>query len=247
MPDLAGKVALVTGGSRGIGAAIAIRLATDGADVALTYHSKAEQADVVAKQIRSVGRRALTIAADSADPAAVAGSVATTVSELGQLDILVANAGIFPSGPLQDVTLEEVDQTLAIHVRSVFLAAQAAAPHLPDDVGRIISIGSCFADRVPVPDVTLYSMTKSALTGLTKGLARDLGPRRITANVVHPGPTDTDMNPADSPEADAERALIALGRYGTGADIAGMVAFLAGPDGAWVTGASLAVDGGFTA
>ncbi|NDL58260.1 SDR family NAD(P)-dependent oxidoreductase [Phytoactinopolyspora mesophila] len=246
MDKLSGKVALVTGGSRGIGAAIATRLASDGADVALTYRSAADKAADVAQQIAFEGARSLTLEADAADPAAVTESISKTVGEFGRLDILVTNAGIFPYGPLAQVTTEEIDQTLAVHVRGVFIAAQAAAAHMTDG-GRIISIGSCYAERVPVPDVTLYSMTKSALTGLTKGLARDLGPRGITANVVHPGPTDTDMNPADSPDAEAERTLTALGRYGTGADIAGMVSLLAGPDGAWVTGASIAVDGGYTA
>lgn len=246
MPALEGKVALVTGGSRGIGAAIARRLASDGADVALTYRTSKDKAGDVAHEIRSGGRRALALEADGADPDAVTESVARTAGELGRLDILVANAGIFPSGPLGDVTLQEVDQALAVHVRSVFLATQAAAARMPGG-GRIISIGSCFAERVPVAEITLYTMTKSALIGLTKGLARDLGPRGITANVVHPGPTDTDMNPADSPEAEAERAITALGRYGTGADVAGMVSFLAGPGGAWVTGASIAVDGGYAA
>ncbi|NED94697.1 3-oxoacyl-ACP reductase FabG [Phytoactinopolyspora alkaliphila] len=246
MPDLSGKVALVTGGSRGIGAAIATRLAHDGADVALTYHTAAGKAADVAAKLEADGGRALALEADSADPGSVVESVTRTVEELGSLDILVANAGIFAYGELADVTLDELDRMLAIHVRGVFLAAQAAAAHMTDG-GRIISIGSCFAERVPTPGVTLYSMTKSALTGLTKGLARDLGPRGITANVVHPGPTDTDMNPADSPEAETERAFTALGRYGTGSDIAGMVSFLAGPDGDWVTGASFAVDGGYTA
>ncbi|WP_129664864.1 SDR family NAD(P)-dependent oxidoreductase [Phytoactinopolyspora endophytica] len=246
MSDLSGKVALVTGGSRGIGAAIATRLARGGADVAFTYRSATRKADETADRIRAEGQKALPIEADSADPQAVTGSVATAVQALGRLDILVANAGIFPNGPLAEVTLNDVDQALAVHVRGVFLAAQAAATHMPDG-GRIISIGSCYAERVPTAGVTLYSMTKSALTGLTKGLARDLGPRGITANVVHPGPTDTEMNPADSPEAAEERAYTALGRYGTGDDVAGMVAFLAGGDGAWVTGASFAVDGGYAA
>ncbi|AYY12882.1 SDR family oxidoreductase [Actinobacteria bacterium YIM 96077] len=246
MPDLTGKVAVVTGGSRGIGAAIASRLAEDGADVVVTYRSRADEAATVVEKIESGGRRALALAADSADPQAVTWVIDETVRQLGRLDILVANAGVFPMGPLEEVTLDEVDSTLAVHVRGVFLAAQAAAAHMGDG-GRIISIGSCLAERVPVAGITLYSMSKSALTGLTKGLARDLGPRGITANVVHPGPTDTDMNPADSDEAADERALTALGRYGTPADVAGMVSYLAGGDGAWVTGASFAVDGGYGA
>jgi 3-oxoacyl-[acyl-carrier protein] reductase len=246
MPELADRVALVTGGSRGIGAATAIRLAEDGADVALTYLRTAEQADGVTDRIKAAGRRGLAIAADSADPAAVVSAVERTAAEFGRIDVLVNNAGIYPTGPIEQVTLEEIDVTLAIHVRAVLLAVQAALPHMPDG-GRIISIGSCYAERVPMPGVALYSMSKSALVGLTKGLARDLGGRGITVNVVHPGPTDTDMNPADGPEADSERALTALGRYGTGEDIAATVAHLAGEGGRWITGATIAVDGGYAA
>ncbi|MET0136064.1 MAG: SDR family NAD(P)-dependent oxidoreductase, partial [Kibdelosporangium sp.] len=239
MAQLGGKVALVTGGGRGIGAAIAHRLAADGADVALTYVRAADKAQEVVKSIEGLGRRAIAIQADSADPAAVVGSVDRTAAELGGLDILVNNAGIFAYGPLADVTPAEVDETLAVHVRAVFLATQAAVPHMGAG-GRVISIGSCWAQRVPVPNVTLYSMSKSALIGFTKGLAHDVAPLGITANVVDPGPTDTDMNPADAPHADAERAHTATKTYGTGADIAAAVAFLAGPDAKWITGTSVA-------
>jgi len=158
----------------------------------------------------------------------------------------VNNAGIFPSGPIEYVTLAEVDRTLAIHVRAAFLASQAAARHMGAG-GRIISIGSCYAERVPYAGVTLYAMSKAALIGLTKGLARDLGPRGITVNVVHPGSTDTDMNPADGPNADGERSLMAVGHYGSPEDIAATVAHLAGEGGRFVTGAAIAVDGGFAA
>ena len=184
MKELAGKVALVTGGSRGIGAAIARQLAQDGAAVALTYVSAAEKARAVAKQIDADGGRVLVIEADNADPGAVTAAVEQTVRELGRIDILVNNAGIFAGGPLEKMTLEQVDRTLAIDVRAVFLASQAAARHMSGD-GRIITIGSALAERVPGPGMTLYAMCKSALTGLTKGLARDLGPRGITATVVH--------------------------------------------------------------
>ncbi|HEX6977655.1 MAG TPA: SDR family oxidoreductase [Alphaproteobacteria bacterium] len=246
MAELEGKVALVTGGSRGIGAAIARRLAQDGADVALTYVSNADKAHAVVRAIEAVGRRGVAIAADSADPAAVVKAVERTVAEFGRLDILVNNAGIFPFGPLEAVTLEEIDRTLAIHVRAAFVAAQAAARHLGAD-GRIISIGSCLAERVPDPGVTLYAMSKSALNGLTKGLARDLGPRGITVNVVHPGPTDTDMNPANGPGADAQRRLLATGQFAGAEDIARTVAHLAGEGGRFITGASIAVDAGYAA
>ncbi len=246
MAPLSGKSALVTGGSRGIGAAIAKRLAKEGADVALTFESAADKARDVIGEIEAVGRRGLAMAADSADPDAVVGAVERTAAEFGRLDILVNNAGIFPNGPIEEVGLPEVDRTLAVHVRAVFLASQAAIRHMGPG-GRIISIGSCFAERVPYPGVSLYAMSKSALIGFTKGLARDLGARGITVNVVHPGSTDTDMNPASGPGADAERSLMALGRYASPDDIAAMVAHLAGEGGRFVTGASIAVDGGFAA
>ncbi|BFP55491.1 SDR family NAD(P)-dependent oxidoreductase [Streptomyces fimicarius] len=246
MPQLAGKVALVTGGSRGIGAATALRLAEEGADVALTYVSAADKAQEVVKSIEALGRKGLAIQADSADPAAVVRSVEQTAAELGRLDILVNNAGIFPYGPIEGVTLEEIDRTLAVHVRAVFLATQAAIPHLGHG-GRIISIGSCWATRVPVPDVTLYAMSKSALIGFTKGLAHDVASKGITANIVDPGPTVTDMNPDGTDEAEEERLRTAAKVLGAGADTAKAVAFLAGPDAQWITGTSLAVDGGYTA
>ncbi|MET8658120.1 SDR family oxidoreductase [Streptomyces griseus] len=246
MPQLAGKVALVTGGSRGIGAATALRLAEEGADVALTYVNAADRAQEVVTAIEALGRRGVAIRADSADPAAVVGSVERTVAELGGLDILVNNAGVFPYGPIEGVTLEEIDRTLAVHVRAVFLATQAAVPHLGHG-GRVISIGSCWASRVPVPDVTLYAMSKSALIGFTKGLAHDVAPKGITANIVDPGPTVTDMNPDGTDEAEEERLRTAAKVLGAGADTAKAVAFLAGPDAQWITGTSLAVDGGYTA
>ncbi|WP_097867654.1 SDR family NAD(P)-dependent oxidoreductase [Streptomyces sp. rh34] len=246
MPQLAGKVALVTGGSRGIGAATALRLAEEGADVALTYVSAADKAQEVVKAIEALGRRGLAIRADSADPAAVVRSVEQTAAELGRLDILVNNAGVFPYGPIEGVTLEEIDRTLAVHVRAVFLATQAAIPHLGHG-GRVISIGSCWANRVPVPDVTLYAMSKSALIGFTKGLAHDVAPKGITANLVDPGPTVTDMNPDGTDEAEEERLRTAAKVLGAGADTAKAVVFLAGPDAQWITGTSLAVDGGYTA
>ncbi|TSD85927.1 3-oxoacyl-ACP reductase FabG [Mycobacterium sp. KBS0706] len=246
MSGLSGKVALVTGGSRGIGAAIAERLAQDGADVALTYSASPDKAQAVVGRIEALGRRGLAIAADATDGKAVQAAVERTVAELGRIDILVNNAGVFPYGPFEEVGEDELDRVLAIHVRSSFLAAQAAARHMGHG-GRIISIGSCLADYAGGPNTTLYVMTKAALTGLTRGLARDLGPRGITSNIIHPGPTDTDMNPADGPGADGQRQGIALGHYGEAADVAAMVAHLAGEGGRWVTGASIAVDGGINA
>jgi 3-oxoacyl-[acyl-carrier protein] reductase len=240
------RTALVTGGSRGIGAGIARRLAADGFDVALTYLTGRDKAADVVADIEAAGRRALAIEADAADPRAVADAVETTVRTFGRIDVLVNNAGVFPYGPLEDVTLDEIDRTLAVHVRAVFVASQAAARHLPSG-GRIISIGSNLADRTPDAGMTLYAMSKSALGGFTRGLARDLGPRGITVNLVQPGNTDTDMNPADAPGADDARAAMALGHFGTPDDVAAVVAMLAGPGGAQLTGTTITVDGGSNA
>jgi 3-oxoacyl-[acyl-carrier protein] reductase len=244
MSTLNGKVALVTGGGRGIGAAIALRLAAEGADVALTYERNAEQAALVGKQIEAAGRRALVLAADSADPEAVRAAVDRTAAELGRLDILVNNAGVFLVGPVDGLGDDELDRTLAVNVRAPYLAAQAAARQLGEG-GRIISIGSNVARRAPFPGLALYSMSKTALVGLTKGLGRELGPRGITVNLVNPGPTDTDANPADGPNAGAIAGLTALGRYADPAEIAAVVAHLAGPDAGYVTGAVIDADGGF--
>lgn len=246
MQALLGSTALVTGGSRGIGAAIARRLAADGADVAVTYVTARERAEAVIAEVESMGRRGLAMRADSADSRAVVEAVEAVAGRLGHIDVLVNNAGIFPYGPPEQVGLDDLDRTLALHVRAVFLAAQAALAHMRDR-GRIISIGSSLTARVPAPGMTLYAMSKSALIGFTKGLARDVGARGITVNVVDPGSTDTDMNPADGEGAAAERALMAVGDYAKPAEIAAMVAHLAGAGGRFVTGASIAVDGGFAA
>lgn len=246
MKELASRVALVTGGSRGIGAAIAQRLAQEGAAVALTYARAADKAQTVAKQIDADGGRVLVIKADNADPAAVTAAVEQTVRELGRIDILINNAGIFIGGPLEEMTVEQLDRTLAVDVRAVFLASQAAARHMGEG-GRIITVGSALAERVPGPGMALYAMCKAALTGLTKGLARDLGPRGITVTVVHGGLIDTDMNPADGPGADFLRGVTALGRYGSVDDIAATVAHLASDAGRYVTGTAITVDGGFAA
>jgi len=246
MGELAGKVALVTGGSRGIGAAIAQRLAREGAAVAFTYVTAADKAQAVAKHIDADGGRALVIQADSADPGAVVAAVEQTVQELGRLDILVNNAGVFIGGPVEEATVYQADRLWAVDVRAVFVASQAAARHMGEG-GRIITIGSALADRVPAPGMTLYAMAKSALTGLTRGLARDLGPRGITVALVHGGLIDTDMNPADSPAASFLSGIPALGHYGGAEDIAALVTHLAGDGGRYVTGAAVSVDGGFAA
>jgi len=244
--EFQGKVALVTGGTRGIGAAIVRRFAERGADVAFTYARSDQAAKDHARELGKSGAKVLAIKADSRDPAAVRAAVEQTAQELGRLDILVNSAGVFPYGPVEDATLEEIDDTLAIHARAVFVASQAALAHMGAG-GRIISIGSCFAQRVPYGGVTLYAMSKSALIGFTKGLAREVGGRGITVNIVDPGSTDTDMNPADGPAVAAELELMAVKRYAEPEEIAAAVAYLAGAESQFITGASLAIDGGFTA
>ncbi|WP_428698251.1 SDR family NAD(P)-dependent oxidoreductase [Stappia sp.] len=244
--ELKGKAALVTGGSRGIGAAVVRRLAREGADIAFTYTASDEAAEDLVRELGSAGTRMLKIKADSRDPAALREAVEQTARELGRLDILVNSAGVFYAGPIEDATPEEIDDTLAIHTRAVFVASQAALAHMGAG-GSIVSIGSCFAQRVPYGGVTLYAMSKSALIGFTKGLAREVGERGITVNIVDPGSTDTDMNPADGPTAEAELELMAIRRYARPEEIAAAVGFLASPQSRFITGASLAVDGGVTA
>lgn len=243
---LQGKVAFVQGGSRGIGAAIAKRLARDGAVVALTYVASAYRAEAVVADIVEAGGHAVAIRADSADAAALQQAIRQVVENFGRLDILVNNAGVLAWGATEELTLEDLDRTLAINVRSVFVASQEAARHMKDG-GRIINIGSINADRIPLAGGAAYAMSKSALVGLAKGMARDLGPRCITVNNVQPGPVDTEMNPEDGEWADQLKALMALHRYGRVEEIAGFVAYLAGPEAAYITGASLSIDGGFAA
>ncbi|WKG04977.1 3-oxoacyl-ACP reductase family protein [Mycolicibacterium sp. HK-90] len=244
--SLTSKVALVTGGSRGIGAAIAQRLAADGAGVAITYNSSPQRADSVVDTITESGAKAVALQVDSAAPDAARQAVDAVIATFGRLDILVNNAGVFPNGPLDQVSTEEIDQAIDLHIRAPFLFSQAAAAVMGEG-GRIITIGSNLADHVPFPGITLYSATKAAVAGMARGLARDLGPRGITANVVQPGNTDTEMNPADSPEAAADLPNIPLGRYGQASEIAAAVAYLAGPDGQYVNGTTLTVDGGYNA
>jgi len=244
---LENKRALVTGGSRGIGAAIVKRLAREGAHVALTYVGRSDQANETAKAAQAFGVPAIAIQADSADAKAVIAAVEQTVAELGGIDILVNNAGIAVMAPIDDYRLEDFDRALAINLRAVFVATQTAVKHMKTG-GRIIMIGSCNAERVPFVGGAVYAMSKAALVGLVKGLARDLGPRGITVNNVQPGPTDTDMNPANSEFAEMLRTrVMALPRYASADEIAAMVAYLAGPEAGFVTGASLTIDGGFTA
>ncbi|MFC7513779.1 3-oxoacyl-ACP reductase family protein [Herbaspirillum sp. GCM10030257] len=243
---LSGKVAFIQGGSRGIGAAIAKRLAADGAAVAITYVNAAEKAQAVVSAIEAAGGRAIALKADSADAGALTAAIRTAVEKLGRLDILVNNAGVLAVAPLDQFSLDDFDRTLAVNVRSVFVASQEAARHM-DDGGRIIHIGSTNADRMPFSGGAAYAMSKSALVGLTRGLARDLGPRGITVNNVQPGPVDTEMNPDSGDFAEMLKGMMALGRYGKADEIAGFVAYLASAEAGYVTGASLSIDGGFSA
>lgn len=243
---LQGKKVLVTGGSRGIGAAIAQRLAQEGADIAFTYYSREEDAEKTAKLVREAGRKAVAIRADSADPQAVIGAVQHTVQELGGIDILINNAGIGTFAPVDSVSLSELDRIWAINVRAVFLASQEAIKHMPSG-GRIINISSCNAERMPFAGGSIYAMSKSALTGLVKGLSRDLGPRGITINNIQPGPVATEMNPEDGEFSDLMKSATAVSRYSMPEEIAAFAAYLAGPETDFITGASLNIDGGLSA
>lgn len=244
--DLTGKKALVTGASRGLGRAIALSLAQAGADVVITYENSADKAKAVADEITALGRRGASVQANSADAQAIQHAVNYTVETLGGLDILVNNAGIARGGPLESMPLEDIDALINVNIRGVVIAIQAALPHLSEG-GRIINIGSCLANRVAQSGITVYAMTKSALNSLTRGLARDLGPRGITVNLVHPGPTNSDMNPEDGEQADSQRQLIATGHYGQPEDVAAAVTFLASPAAGQISGTGLDVDGGLNA
>lgn len=244
--ELAGKRTLVTGASRGIGAGIALALADKGADVVITYLNSPEKAAEVVRAIEAKGRRALAVRADSGDPAAVKRSIEETVQRLGGLDVLVNNVGIARDGAFADMSLADIDALFNVNARAAVLASQAAIPHLKKG-GRIVTVGSCVAERVPFPGLTVYSMTKSALLAFTRGLARELGPQDITVNLVQPGPIDTDQNPADGAWADINRSLTSLGRYGTPADVAAAVTFLASPAAGFMTGSVVTVDAGFNA
>lgn len=246
MAALSGKVALVTGGSRGIGAAIARRLAKEGADVAVTYSSSPDRARQVVEELVQGGGKALAIQADAADQAAVRASVEQAAREFGRIDILVNNAGVLALGSITDFPPDQFERALSVNVHSVFTAVQEAIRHMPDG-GRIIMIGSVNSERMPFPGGAVYALTKGAVASFTKGLARDLGGRKITVNNIQPGPVDTEANPASGPFAETMLGLLAVKRYARAEEIAAMTAYLAGPEAGYITGASLLIDGGFAA
>jgi 3-oxoacyl-[acyl-carrier protein] reductase len=243
---LEGKIALVTGGSRGIGAAIAKRLAADGANVAITYAKGADAAASVVKEIEHSGRKAIAIQADAADAKAVKSAVDKTVATFGRLDVLVNNAGTAIPKTFEETTLEEMDRIIDINIRGVFAVTQAALKHMKDG-GRIITFGSAVGERAASPLLVPYSATKGAVKMFTQALSREVGSRGITVNNVQPGPIDTDLNPASGDWAIPQKAATALDRYGKVDEIAAMVAFVAGPESSYITGANLTVDGGMNA
>ena len=246
MSKLTEKVALVTGGSRGIGAAIAKRLAFDGASVAITYAKDASAASTVVKAIELAGGKAIAIQADAADVEAVKSAVEKTVATFGRLDVLVNNAGTAIPKTFEETTLEEMDRVIDINLRGVLATTQAALKHM-NDGGRIIMIGSAVGERALTPGLVPYSATKGAVKMFTQGLSREVGSRGITANNIQPGPIDTDLNPAAGDRAVPQRAATALDRYGQVDEVAALVAFVAGPESSYITGANLTVDGGTNA
>jgi 3-oxoacyl-[acyl-carrier protein] reductase len=246
MTNLEGKVAFVTGGSRGIGAAIAQRLASDGATVAFSYAKDAQSASVVVKAIELIGGKALAIQADATDVKAVKNAVDKVFATFGRLDVLVNNAGMVIPKTFEETSLDEVDRVINTNLRGAIATTKAALKHMSDG-GRIITIGSCLGERVLTPGVVAYSATKGALKMFTQGLAREVGKKGITVNNVQPGPIDTDLNPAVGDWAVPQTANTALGRYGTAQEVAALVAFVAGPESSYITGANLTVDGGTNA
>jgi 3-oxoacyl-[acyl-carrier protein] reductase len=246
MAVLTGRRALILGGTRGIGAAVARRLAAEGASLVLTYLSRTAEAEAFAAALRSGGAAVEAIRGDVADPAALAGSVDDAAARLGGIDVLVAVAGLALNGPLDDQPDDAFDRVFAVNVRAPFLAAKRVARRMADG-GRIVFVGSIVAERAPGPGATLYAASKAALRGMTRGLSRDLGGRGITVNLVQPGPIDTERNPADGPDAEANRAPLAIRRHGTADEVAALVAWLVSPEAAFVTGSAYNIDGGWSA
>ena len=246
MTKLSGKAALITGGSRGIGAAIAKRLAADGARVAITYTNGAEAAASVVQEIERAGGKAIAIQANATNVAASQAAVEKTIAAFGQLDIFVNNAGTAIPKPFEEATLEELDHVIDLNIRGAFVTTQAALKHMTQG-GRIIMIGSCVGERMMTPGLVPYSATKAAIKMFAQGLSREVGARGITVNNVQPGPIDTELNPASSDWATPQLAATALGRYGTVDEVAALVAFVASPESSYITGANLTVDGGTNA
>ncbi len=245
MNRLKNKVAFITGGSRGMGAAIALRLAQEGADIVFTHSGNhQEKADAVMERVKKEGGRVMEIVAGNENAEELIAAIDTTFNEFGKVDILVNNAAIVTTGPFLDHTLEDFDRIMAVNVRAVFIASKYAAQHMKDG-GRIINIGSNLAERLPMPGMSLYAMSKTALIGLTKGLARDLGSRHISVNLLQPGSTNTDMNPEDGEIAPAQKSMMAIQRFAQPDEIAGLVAYLASDESQMVTGTTLTMDGGF--
>jgi len=246
MKKLTDKVALVTGGSRGIGAAIVKRLAAEGAKVVFTYANSPDRASAIVAEIEAAGGVAVAIKASSAVPAEVTAAIEKTIADFDHIDILINNAGIYIGKAFAEHTLEDYNEIMAVNVQAVFVAALAAIKGMPEG-GRIITIGSNMGDNALGPETTLYTMSKSALQGFTRGLARDLGARKITVNLIQPGPIDTDMNPANAPLADFLRTRLALPDYGAVEDIAAFVNFIASDEAKYITGSFLTIDGGLNA
>ncbi|HEY1751026.1 MAG TPA: SDR family oxidoreductase [Caulobacteraceae bacterium] len=246
MARLSGKSAMVTGGSRGIGAGIAKRLADEGADVGFTYHSDDEAADALVNELKEQGRRAITVRADSREPGALTDAVDRVADAFGQIDIFVSSAGVLLFKPTDELTLDDFDQIVATDLRAAFVGSKAALAHMQEG-GRLIFISSNIADYAALPMTACYAMAKSGLDGLMKGMARDLGPKGITVNTVHPGPIRTDANPEDGPYSEQLKARMATPRYGRPEDVAGLVAYLASAEAQFATGSAFVIDNGFTA